>query len=59
MNREADRRLLTAFINGLIGVPGRQVRLQMPDTIEKALNMAIIATNADKENRASEREDLG
>ena len=58
INREADRGLLAAFINVLTGEPGRQVRLQMPDTIDKALNMAIVATNADKEDRAS-REDRG
>jgi hypothetical protein len=52
-NRETDRRLLAAFINGFTGVPGRQVRLQMPDTIHKALNMAIISTNADKEDGRS------
>ena len=56
VNKEADRRLLAAFINGLTGVPGRQIRLQMPDTIDKALNMAIVAMNADREDRAS-RED--
>jgi hypothetical protein len=59
INREADKRLLAAFINGLIGVSGRQVNLQMSDTIDKALNMAIIATNADKEDRTSQREDRG
>jgi hypothetical protein len=59
INREADRRLLPAFINGLTGVPGRQVKLQMPDTIDKALQMAIIATNAEKEDWASQREDRG
>jgi hypothetical protein len=59
INRDADRRLLAAFINGLTGTPGRQVKLQMPDTTHKALNMAIIATNADKEDRASQREDRG
>lgn len=48
INREAERRFLAAFINGLIGTPGRQVRLQMPETLDKALNMAIVATNADK-----------
>jgi hypothetical protein len=59
INREADRRLLAAFINGLTGVPGRQVRLLMPETVEKALNMAITATIADKEDRAVLREDRG
>ena len=59
INQEAERRLLAAFINGLIGVPGRQVRLQMPDNLDKALNMAIVATNAEKEEKASSREDRG
>jgi hypothetical protein len=47
INREAGRRLLAVFINGLTGVPGRQVKLQMPDTIDGALQMAIIATNGE------------
>jgi hypothetical protein len=59
IDRDADRRLLATFINGLTGVPGRQVKLLMPDTIEKALNMAITATNADREDRMSQREDRG
>ena len=59
INQEAERRLLAAFINGLIGAPGKQVRLQMPETIDKALNMAIIATNAEREEKASARDDLG
>ena len=59
INQEADRRLLAAFINRLIGVPEKQVRLQMPDHIDKALNMAIIATNAEREEKASAREDRG
>jgi len=59
INHEADRRLLVAFINGLIGAPGKHVRLQMPENIDKALNMAIIATNAEKEEKALSREDRG
>ena len=58
-NQEADRRLLAAFINGLIGVPGKQVRLQMPETIDKALNMPIVVTNAEQEEKAVGREDRG
>ena len=59
INQEADRRLLAAFINGLIGVAGRQVRMQMPGNIDKALNMAIIATNAEREEKLMSREDRG
>jgi len=59
INQEADKRLLAAFINGLKGAPGKQVRLNMPETIDKALNMAIVATNAEKEEKASVKEDRG
>ena len=59
INREADRRLLAAFINGLIGTPGKHVRLQMPDNIDKGLSMAIVATNAENGERALGREDRG
>jgi len=59
INQEADRRLLAAFINWLIGTPGKQVGLQMTGIIDKALNMAIVAINAEKEERDSAREDRG
>jgi len=59
INQEADRRLLAAFINGLTGASGKQVGLQMPENIDNALNMAIIATNAEREERALTREDRG
>ena len=59
INREADRRLLAAFINGLIGLPGKQVRLQMPENIDKTLNMAIVATKAEREENTLVREDRG
>jgi len=59
INQEADRRLLAAFINGLTGAPGKQVRLQMPGTIDKALNMAIVATTAEREERSPAGADRG
>jgi hypothetical protein len=55
INQEAERRLLAAFINGITGVPGKHVRMQMPKTIEKAL----VANNADREEKALSREDQG
>jgi hypothetical protein len=55
LSREADKRLLAAFISGLRGVPGKQVRLQMPGTIDTALNMAIVATNAERAERNQKR----
>ena len=59
LNQEADRRLLAAFINGLIGAPGKHVRLQMPENIDRALNMVIIATNAENEEKALGTVDRG
>jgi hypothetical protein len=59
MNQEADRRLLAAFIHGLQWAPGRHLRMQMPENIDKALNMAIVATNAEREEWALSREERG
>jgi len=59
INQEADCRLLAAFINGLVGVVGKQVRMQIPGNIDKALNMAIIVTTARREEKAFSREDRG
>jgi len=47
IQQEADRRLLAAFINGLVRTAEKHVKMHMPDNIDKALNMAIIATNAE------------
>jgi len=59
INQEADRRLLAAFINGLSGLPGKHVRLQMPASIDRALNMVIVATNAEREEKTLGKEDRG
>jgi len=59
INREAERRLLAAFINGLIGAVGKQVTMLIPENIDKALNMAIVATNAEREEKVSGRKDRG
>jgi hypothetical protein len=59
INQEADHRLLAAFINGLAGAAGKQVRMQMPDNINKALNMGIVVTNAERKEKASARGDVG
>jgi len=51
INQETDRRLLAAFMSGQIGAPGKHVRLQMPENIDRTLHMAIITTNAEKEEK--------
>jgi hypothetical protein len=55
LNREADKRLLAAFISRINGVPGKHARLQRPDMIEKALSMAIVATNTETSERDGDR----
>jgi hypothetical protein len=57
INQEAHKILVAAFLNGLIGAVGKQCRMHMHDNIDKALNMAIIATNTEKEEKAPGRED--
>jgi hypothetical protein len=42
-----ESRLVAAFISGLRGPPGKHVRLQMPDMVDRALNMAVTATRAE------------
>ena len=39
----AERRLLTIFVAGLEGLPGDQVRIQMPTNMEHAICIAITA----------------
>jgi hypothetical protein len=41
----------------LKGVPGKHVRLQMPDTVERALNMAIVATDVETFEREGDRDE--
>jgi hypothetical protein len=55
LNREPEKRMLAAFISGLSRVPGKHVRLQMPDIIDRALNMAIVATNVETSERDGDR----
>jgi hypothetical protein len=46
-------------LNGLIGAVGKQCRIHMLDNLDKALNLAIVATNSEKEEKASGRDDRG
>jgi hypothetical protein len=52
LNREAERRLLAAFIDGLRGAPGKHVRLQMPDAIDRAPRQRV--TNCETTERTGE-----
>ena len=44
INEEAERRLVAAYINGLAGLVGQQVRFRTPSTLEEAVEVAITVT---------------
>jgi hypothetical protein len=44
---EAERRLVTAYINGLAGIVG-QVRFRMPHTLEETVQAAVTVSNAER-----------
>jgi hypothetical protein len=48
INEEAERRLVAAYINGLIGTVGKQVRFRMPVTLEEAVEVAVTVSNAER-----------
>ena len=48
INEEAERRLLAAYIHGLMGVVGQQIQIQMPSTMEQAVKLAVIVENVEK-----------
>jgi hypothetical protein len=48
---QAQRVLLSAFISGLSGNPGQQVRFQMPPTVDQALQIAITVFEAEAQEK--------
>jgi hypothetical protein len=48
INEEAERRLVAAYINGLTGVVGQQVRFRMPHTLDEAVQVAVTVSNAER-----------
>jgi hypothetical protein len=40
-NEQAERMMLASFISGLSGIPGKQVRFALPETMEDALRIAV------------------
>ena len=41
INEEAQRRVVTAYINRLAGTVDQQVRFRMPHTLQDALQVAV------------------
>jgi hypothetical protein len=50
----ADRMLLAAFISGLTGNTGQQVRFRMPRSLEEALQIAVTVHEAEAEEKRRE-----
>jgi hypothetical protein len=48
INEEAERRLVAAYINGLMGIVGQQVRFRMPHTLEEAVQVVVTVNNAER-----------
>jgi hypothetical protein len=51
---QADRMLLAAFLSGLIGNPGQQVKFKMPQTLEEALHIATTVYEAEIQEKRNE-----
>jgi hypothetical protein len=49
LNEEAERRLVAAYINGLRGVVGQQVKFRMAEKMEEAVRLAITIENAEQQ----------
>jgi hypothetical protein len=48
INEEAERCLVAAYINGLGGTVGQQLRFHMPSSLEEAVQVAITISNAER-----------
>jgi hypothetical protein len=48
---QAERMLLAAYIAGLTGNPGQQVRFRMPGTIEEAVQIAMTVHESEREEK--------
>jgi hypothetical protein len=49
LNEEAERRLVAAYINGLRGTVGQQVKFRMPATMDEAVWLAATIENAEQQ----------
>jgi len=46
ISEEAEQRLVAAYINGLGGIVGQQVRFRMPSSLDEAVQVVITVSNA-------------
>jgi hypothetical protein len=55
LNEEAERRLVAAYINGLKGIVGQQVKFRMPASMDEAVRLAITIENAEQQRTPERR----
>ncbi|KDR10115.1 hypothetical protein L798_00184 [Zootermopsis nevadensis] len=55
LNEEAEHRLVAAYINGLRGVVGHQVKFRMPATMDEAVRLAVTIENAEQQKTAEKQ----
>jgi hypothetical protein len=55
LNEEAERRLVAAYINGLKGTVGQQVKFRMPVSTDEAVRLAITTENAEQQKTPERR----
>jgi hypothetical protein len=48
---QAQRMLLAAYVSGLVGNPGQQVRFRMPKTLEEAVQIAVTVHEAEAQEK--------
>jgi len=52
ISEEAEQRLVAAYINGLGGIVGQQVRFRMPSSLDEAVQVVITVSNAERTKEA-------
>jgi D-lyxose ketol-isomerase len=55
LNEEAECRLVAAYINGLRGTAGQQVKFRMPATMDEAVRLAVTIENAEQQKTPERR----
>ena len=55
LNAEGEERTVAAFINGLHGVPGQQVKYRLPNALQEAIQIPLTVTAAESHKHRYER----
>jgi hypothetical protein len=55
LNEEAERRLVAAYINGLKGIVGQQVKCRIPASMDEAGRLTITIENAEQQKTPERR----